>query len=577
MKLIREKLFYDNSDRAWRFWFIITLVFAIAYGILALKKAFQGEWIVQDDARQHVFWMMRYVDPSLFPNDLIADYFQSVAPVGYSSLYRGAVALGFDPFVFNKLLPPIIGLITTCYCFLLSKEIFPIPFGCFVTSLLLNQTLWLKDDIISGTPRAFVYPLFLAFLYYFSRKSLFPCCFAIALLGIFYPQYVFVATGLLVLQLVKWQNFKPYLSRNKKDYYFCFIGLAVAFFVLLPYVLNASEYGPTITRAEALELPDFSPQGRSKFFKSHWWAYIVGGGRAGLLPRSLYTPATLVFGFFLPFLLRYPRNFSLAKSVKPQLIILPQLIMVSVGLYLFAFAVLFKLHLPSRYTGHSLRIVIAFAAGIAITLILEALIKQIETSLPNKKIPRVKKFLTVALTFAIAISLVCYPNFVKRFPSTKYKIGKEPELYQFFQQQPVDILIASLVMEADNLPTFSKRSILVSREYAIPYHMGYYRPYRQRAIDLIEAQYSPQIEVMREFIEKYGITHWLIEDSAFAPEYIANNRWRRQHQPIAQEMVASLETGNIPALVAYKDICTVFKRDRLSVIDTKCILQSLRD
>ena len=577
MKLIKEKLFQGASERAWQLWFIVTLVFAISYGILALQQAFQGDWVVQDDARQHVFWMMRYVDPSLFPNDLIADYFQSVAPVGYSSLYRGAVALGFDPLVFNKLLPLIIGIVTTCYCFLLSKEIFPIPFGCFATSLLLNQTLWMKDDIISGTPRAFVYPFFLAFLYYFSRRSLFPCCLAIAFLGTFYPQYVFVASGLLVLQLVKWQGFKPYLSRKRKDYYFCFIGLGVAFFVLLPYVLNASEYGPTITRTEALELPDFSPQGRSKFFKSHWWAYIIGGGRAGLLPRSLYTPVTLVFGFFLPFLLRFPRTFSLAKAVKQQIVILPQLIIVSVGLFLVAHAVLFKLHLPSRYTGHSLRIVIALAAGIAITVILEALIKKIEVSLPNNKPHLVKKFLTLALTLAIAISLVCYPSFVKRFPSTKYKIGEAPELYQFFQQQPVDILIASLVMEADNLPTFAKRSILVSREYAIPYHLGYYRPYRQRVIDLIEAQFSPNIEVVAQFIKKYGVTHWLIEDSGFSADYVANDRWRRQHQPIAQEVVANLERGDTPALVAYKGSCGVFKSDRYTVIDAECILETIEN
>ncbi len=577
MNSIKKKLFQDTSDRAWQFWFIVTLVFAISYGILALQKAFQGEWVVQDDARQHVFWMMRYVDPTLFPNDLIADYFQSVAPVGYSSLYRGAVALGFDPLVFNKLLPPVIGIVATCYCFLLSKEIFPLRCGCFATSLLLNQILWMKDDIISGTPRAFVYPFFLAFLYYFSRRSLIPCCFAIAFLGIFYPQYVFVATGLLILQLVKWQDFKPYLSRTRKDYYFCFIGLGVAFFVLLPYVLNASEYGPTITLAEALELPDFSPQGRSKFFKNHWWAYIIGGGRAGLLPRSLYTPATLVFGLFLPFLWRFPRSFPLLKAVKQQIVVLPQLIMVSVGLYLVAFAVLFKLHLPSRYTGHSLRIVIALAAGIAITVILEALINKLEASLANNKLPLVQKLLTLALTFAIAISLVCYPSFVKRFPSTKYKIGEEPELYQFFQQQPVDILIASLVIEADNLPTFTKRSILVSREYAIPYHMGYYRPFRQRVIDLIEAQYSPNTEVIRQFIEKYGVTHWLIESEAFSPNYIANNRWRRQHQAIAQEVVASLEKGAIPALVAYKDSCAMFKSNQHTVIDTQCILETIKN
>ena len=577
MKFIKKKLFQDTSQAAWRFWFLVTLVFAIGYGILALKKAFEGEWVVQDDARQHVFWMMRYVDPSLFPNDLIADYFQSVAPFGYSSLYRGAVALGFDPLVFNKLLPPVIAVITTCYCFLLTKEIFPLPFACFASSILLNQIIWLKDDVISGTPRAFVYPLFLAFLYYFSRKSWLPSYLAIAFLGLFYPQYVLVATGLLILQLVKWQNFKPYLSRQKQDYYFCFLGLVVAFIVLLPYVLNTSEYGPTITLSEALELPDFSPQGRSKFFKSHWWAYIIGGGRAGLLPRSLYTPATLVFGLFLPFLWCFPQKFPLLKLVREKIVVLPQLIMVAVGLYGAAFAFLFKLHLPSRYTGHNLRIAIALAAGIAITIILEALISQLEVNIPNNKLQIGKKILTFTLILAIAISLVAYPIFVKRFPSTKYKIGKEPELYEFFQQQPVDILIASLVMEADNLPTFTKRSILVSREYAIPYHMGYYRPYRQRVIDLLEAQYSPDIEVVRQFIQQYGVTHWLIERTAFAPEYIANNRWRRQHQPIAQELVTSLEQGAIPALVAYKDSCAVFTSDRYIVINTECILRSLPD
>ncbi len=577
MKLIKEKLFQDKSKRAWQLWFIVTLVFAISYGILALGEAFQEKWVVQDDARQHVFWMMRYVDPSLFPNDLIADYFQSVAPVGYKSLYRGAVTLGFDPLVFNKMLPPIISIVAVCYCFLLSKELFPIPFGCFASSLLLNQILWMNDDLSSGTPRAFVYPFFLAFLYYFSRRAVLSCCVAIVFLGVFYPQYVIVASGLLVFQLVKWQGFKPYLSSKSKDYYFCFIGLGVAFFVLLLYVLNASEYGPTITSAQALELPDFSPQGRSPFFKLHWWEYITGGGRAGLIPRSLFTPVTVIFGLFLPFLWLFPRAFPLLKELKPRLVILTQLIIVSVGLFLAAHLVLFKMHLPSRYASHSFRIVIALAAGIAITVILEALISRLEACLANKKLYLVTKFSTFTLAFAIAISLVCYPSFVKSFPITRYKTGDEPALYQFFQQQPVDILIASLVLEADYFPTFAKRSILVSREYAIPYHMGYYRPFRQRVIDLIEAQYTPNSELVSKFIQQYGVTHWLIEASAISPDYIANNRWIQQHQPISQEVVASLEKGTIPALLAYKDSCAVFKSEPYTVIDAKCILQTINN
>ena len=84
-----EKLFTSkSSDRVWNFWLSVSLGFAVVCSWLALKEAFSSQWVVQDDARQHVFWMLRYLDPELFPQDLIADYFQSVAPVGYTSLYK---------------------------------------------------------------------------------------------------------------------------------------------------------------------------------------------------------------------------------------------------------------------------------------------------------------------------------------------------------------------------------------------------------------------------------------------------------------------------------------------------------
>jgi len=55
------------------FWFSLSLTFAAIYGILGLQEAFSSEYVVQDDARQHVFWMQRFFDPGLFPKDLIAD------------------------------------------------------------------------------------------------------------------------------------------------------------------------------------------------------------------------------------------------------------------------------------------------------------------------------------------------------------------------------------------------------------------------------------------------------------------------------------------------------------------------
>ena len=87
----------------------LSLAFAIIYGILALQQAFGGEYVVQDDARQHIFWMQRYLDPGAFPNDLIADYFQSAAPLGYDLLYRTLARLGLEPHLVARVLPFFFG------------------------------------------------------------------------------------------------------------------------------------------------------------------------------------------------------------------------------------------------------------------------------------------------------------------------------------------------------------------------------------------------------------------------------------------------------------------------------------
>lgn len=563
-----------NRQR-WAFWLGLSLAFAAVCGLLGLKQGFSGEWIVQDDARQHVFWMLRFIDPKLFPNDLIANYFQSVAPVGYTNLYRLAAAFGINPPLFNKLLPPIIGLIATFYCFLLCRQIFPVPVAGFIASLLFNQSVWLKDDVISATPRAFCYPLLLAFLYYLAKRSLLPCLGAIALLGIFYPQCVFICAGMLLLQIFRWQGRSLCFSRNLDDYYFCMMGLGVSVAIMLPYALHVSEYGPVISLEQARQLPDFYPQGRAAFFKDSNWEYWFDGGRSGMFPKSLFTPVTMVFGLFLPFLRLFPQQFPLQKQITTKIGILLQLLVASVTMFFLAHAVLFKLHLPSRYTAYSFRIILSITSAIVLTIILDKLLYIISKKISSLNWQQlIQKALALLAIGAIATGVIFYPSFVKTFPITKYKTGETPTLYQFFQQQPKDITIASLTADTDNIPTFAQRSILVSSEYAIPYHTGYYFPFRQRVVDLIQAQYSIDLAEITKFIRKYGIDFWIVEESSFVPEYIEDNRWLSQHQPVAQEAVENLRQQKVPLLTSFKDSCSVWQDYKFTVISTSCILSS---
>ena len=563
------------SKRTWLFWFSLSMSFGVIYGLLALQAVFSGEWTVQDDARQHVFWMLRYVDSELFPNDLISNYFQSVAPVGYTSLYHLAAGIGIHPLILNKLLPPLIGIICTYYIFAFCQRIFPVPFACFLSSLIFNQLLWMKDDIISATPRAFVYPLLLAFLYYLSKRSLLPCITTIALLGAFYPQGVFLCTGMLILQLVRREGISLRPSQDLNDYSFCFMGLGVAVVVMLPYALHVSEFAPVITVEQAKQLPEFYPKGRSSFFKDNLYDFYFGGGRSGLFPRSIFTPATTAFGFLLPILYKFRRRFPLLNKIQSDMVILPQLILVSVVMFCLAHAFLFKLLLPSRYTGYSFRIIIALAAGIVVSAILDVLWQQLQTKILGNAIQLKllgQKFLALICIGVILIPILIYPIFLHTFPVTKYKMGSLPSLYKFLQQQPKDTLVASVIADTDNIPTFAKRSILASREYAIPYHWGYYSRFRQRVVDLIEAQYTTDIDKVKQLIRRYGIDLWIIEDSSFLADYLDNNRWLKHHQPVTQQAIDSLRQGKIPALVAYKDSCSVFRYAQFNVISTKCLL-----
>ena len=175
-----------------------------------------------------------------------------------------------------------------------------------------------------------------------------------------------------------------------------------------------------------------------------------------------------------------------------------------------------------------------------------------------------------------------YPLVIKNFPKTSYKIGNAPTLYTFFQQQPKDTLIASTAAEVDNLPTFAQRSILIGREYAIPYHFGYYSQFRQRVIDLTQAQYSENLENVKNFIQKYGVDFWLLETQAFTPEYMENNSLFRQYYKsdlnqdklvkITKDTFQNLQQGNVPALSKTVPNCAVLKVQDFVVLDAKCIV-----
>lgn len=557
---------YTSQTRLWLF---LSMSLATLYGILSLKQAFAEPNLVHNDARQHIFWMLRFIDPDLFPNDLIADYFQSVAPRGYTLVYKLGIILGINPFDFAKILPPILGLFVTYYFFRLCLEILPIPVTGFIGCLIINQALWLKDDLASGTPRAFINPLFIAFLYYLVKHSRLGVCVTVAAIGLFYPQYVFIAAIMLILRVIHWENGRFQPSKNHLNYQILAGGLLVALIVLLPYIITSSEFGPTITRAQAMNSPEFFEGGRSRFFHDNFMDIWFTGRRSGMFHSSLFTPATQCVALLLPFLLIFRRQFPLWKYITPQVWVLLQLLISSVLMFFASHALLFKLHLPGRYTELSFRIIIAVLTAISLSLILDTLLRVFR----NNHSYRVYRWLAVTLITVIVAILLLYPAFVPYFPLVRYEKGRMTEVYDFCQQQGKDIVIASLSAEADQLPTFAQRTVLMAREYAIPYHLGYYHQILARTLDMINAHYTDDLPKLQNFISQYNVDFWLIDPAAFTPKYIRNNHWMLIF-PEGQKALDLLEQNSAIALYEQVNICTVFEQPNWWIVDAKCILNN---
>jgi hypothetical protein len=563
------------SRRQKIFWFCLSMTFASIYGIMFLQEAFASKYKVEDDARLYLFWFQRFLDPELFSNDFITNYLQSVNSHGFANLYHLMATIGLDPLTFSKILPFILGLVATGYCFALCTEILPIPLAGFIASMLLNQNLWMGGGF-SCTGRGFVYPLCLAFCYYLLRRSLIPCLIIIILQGLFYPLFVLIMAGLLILQLVRWEAGKFKLTSQRKEYLFCATGLLAISAIVLFYLTKTSQYGATVTSTAAKMMPEFGEDGRWPFFNDNLWEMYISGWQSGIWKGNFFKPWISWTAIALPIIIANPSWFPTVDRIKNKVSILLHLCLVSLGLFFVAHALLFRLYFPNRYTRYTLPIAIAIAAGIAITITLDAIFTWARKDGSIERFWR--RFIAIGLTVSIVSGIILYPVYLNArnygFPRGGLTEAKAIEIYDFLGKQPKNTLIASLSKEADNIPTFARRPVLVAWEFATPLRTNYYAQIRQKAIDLIRAQYSNNLPEIKNFIDKYKVNFFLLDKLAFTPEYIDKNSWLkmwRTIEPEIPEIQQKLKQGDNFILSIAQKKCTAVANDRLTLISADCL------
>ena len=550
----------------WISWLGLSVLFTLYFALVSLHYAFSYDYLVQDDVRIHIVWLQKFSDSELFSNDFLADYFSYFVPLGFKGVYWLGTKIGIEPLLLAKVLPTILGLVTTIYVYFFSLKILAKHFCAFLSSLLITQLIWLNDDLISATPRAFVYPLFAAFLYYLATEKLILCLLTMFILGLFYPQVLLVEIAVLTIRLI--ERKKGFQLTQKTQYYrWWILGLIVSAIALFPYTQKTSQWS-MITAIDMQQLPEFQLNGRTYFYGVGWLKFLFAGDSGLCLPKF---PPIVWLGFTLPWCLQKQKIAKLVTSIN----ILWQVTIASLLMFAVAHLLLLKIHLPSRYTYHTLRFVLAIASAIVITILLDSAL----TWLQNKKHFQLRDKIAIFLVTIFAINVVIFPMiphvFIHWFQN--WRVGESPAIYQYLVQQPKDIMIASLSDDANNIPAFAHRSILVSEEFAFPYHPYYHQEIQQRAKDLIAAQYSNNKETLLSFIDRYQIDYLLLDKTAFTPEYLQTKNWLlySSWQNTTINAIAKLKTTDNFVLPPLVKSCSVISTEKANLLDTKCISDRL--
>lgn len=271
---------------------------------------------------------------------------------------------------------------------------------------------------------------------------------------------------------------------------------AIALTIVVVGQRDASRFGPTVTAEQAREMPEFQPGGRSTYFVPDPYKFWIESTRSGLALVPKDDRLGGLPALTIPFLLAVSlavwwglgrMGWAVPPAIPRQGRLLLALLVAALGVFAVAHVLLFLLYLPARHVQFSLPIVWALGGGLMWTLLGNRLIRLRG---------RLSRFSGLFVVAGIALLVLHAPP-----RGSFYVTGRHPAIYTYLRATPPDTRVAALPADSSILPLFGQRAVLTSFEHALPYHLGYYEPFRSRTRALTTAYYAPTLVPLVRLIE----------------------------------------------------------------------------
>lgn len=456
-----------------------------------------------DDARQHMFWLYRYADPSLFPNDPAAAYFSStaVSPWGYRSVYA-LLAAHLDALLAAKLVALALLLVALWLAWLLgvavARRAAPddveraslTGLFCVVATAVLLPLVDLLPNV--GFQRTWSLPLTLLCLWALVARRYLGVGVSWLIASLTYPVLIPVL-GLTATLVFGWE----WMRERKLPAWWhanAALGLAAIAIASVGSKVPAG-FGPSVTGAQAKAMPEFSPAGRQNLGLHDGLSAVFTSDRTGLGWSPWLLAVVVVLACLAVFL------GSRASVPKPVSAPVWTMALVGVGLWLVARFTLFTLYLPNRHTRYSLGAFAIVVFGVAICALVQPLLKRFGER-------RQRVIVAVALVAPLAVAGALLPTAAHEF--TSVPDADKEAAYAFLRQLPRDSVIAAHPDAANSIPLRTRRSVLASTEESVAFQQGYHDLMKPRIEAELRASYAAEWDEVEAALAPFDVDVFVV-------------------------------------------------------------------
>jgi len=488
----------------------LAALLSLAVFFAAHAKGFVNPFVSNDDVRQQIFWMQKWSEPGLYPDDPFSKYAELYVPYGVKAVYRLAAPL-IDPIYFSKVLTGVLFVFLGACLWAVGCTLGGRGLGWAAASVYWLMPSFLHN-MSGGLSRSFASPMLALFMLCWLRRSARGMALTLVLEALFIPYICILSTGACLGACLlasgrasvagRWRKAlaPPFPAKAVHLLWICLVAGVVW---LMGRQFDAAGFGPLVSAADMAGRPEFGEFGRFEmypqsglFFDAVYYPFeriglfLDVGLTAGIASLVVLAGLAAYFGRGVDWR-------ALGKKGAPFFALLAA----SLALYALARVFILKLFVPDRYLSYSLYMIYCllwaacFHAGL------------------SRVLPTPKKAAAVVL-LAAALS------FPRLHDLELYDYSGDAALYQAAWETPKDALFAGYPYLMDNLLTFGKRKVFVSYKLAHPWSKGWWKFVRPRLESLFRAYYAQDPEDVRAFCRENHIDFLVVDPADFKPAFL---------------------------------------------------------